>query len=85
MYPWLRGQLRHLLNETIDTSKRSSALTFGYAANLSLLAMKGRCPDSLFCRLTPPDSSKWHMDPSRDANVCLYSSDESDVVYGALQ
>jgi len=68
-------------NETVDTSRRFSELYFGYASNLSPSAMKGRCPDSLFCGLARLDNWKWNINSTRYANIV---PSEGDVVYGSL-
>ncbi len=44
-------------------------------------AMKGRCPDSLFCGLARLDGWKWHINSTQYANIM---PSEGDVVYGSL-
>lgn len=68
-------------NETVDTTRRFSELYLGYASNLSPEAMKGRCPDSLFCGLARLDNWKWNINSTRYGNII---PSDGDVVYGAL-
>jgi hypothetical protein len=68
-------------NETVDTSRRFSELYLGYASNLSPEAMKGRCPDSMFCGLARLDNWKWTINSTQYANII---PSEGDVVYGGL-
>ena len=68
-------------NETVDTSKRFSELYFGFASNLSPSAMKGRCPDSVFCGLARLDDWRWNINSTGYANI---KPSEGDVVYGGL-
>jgi gamma-glutamylcyclotransferase len=55
--------------------------TQGYASNLSPLALKGRCPDSLFAGLARLDGWRWHINSTRYANIV---ESKDDVVYGGL-
>jgi hypothetical protein len=68
-------------NEAVDTSKRFSELYLGYASNLSPSAMKGRCPDSLFCGLARLDDFKFQINTTGYGNIV---PSPGDVVYGAL-
>jgi gamma-glutamylcyclotransferase len=68
-------------NETVDYSRRFSALYFGYASNLSPLATKGRCPDSLFCGLARLDGWRWQINETQYGNIVPSAG---DVVYGSL-
>lgn len=68
-------------NETVDTSRRFSELYFGYASNLSPSAMKGRCPDSMFCGLARLDGWRWNINSTQYANIV---PSKGDVVYGSL-
>lgn len=81
MYPPSMAGPARSRNETVDTSRRFSELYFGYASNLSPLAMKGRCPDSLFCGLARIDGWKWHINSTRYGNII---ESPGDVVYGSL-
>lgn len=69
------------MSANVDTSRRFSELYFGYASNLSPKAMKGRCPDSLFCGLARLDGWKWNINSTHYANIV---PSEGDVVYGSL-
>ncbi|KAF2098909.1 hypothetical protein NA57DRAFT_56545 [Rhizodiscina lignyota] len=81
MYPpSMQGPARSR-NDNVDSSRRFSALYFGYASNLSPSAMKGRCPDSLFCGLARLDGWKWNINSTQYANI-VPSAD--DIVYGSL-
>jgi len=81
MYPpSMQGPARSR-NETVDTSKRFSELYFGYASNLSPSAMKGRCPDSIFCGLARLKDWKWQINSTQYGNII---PSPNDVVYGAL-
>ena len=68
-------------NDTVDTPKRFSELYFGYASNLSSSAMKGRCPDSVFCGLARLDGFRWNINSTRYGNIV---PSEGDHVYGSL-
>ncbi|EMD00888.1 hypothetical protein BAUCODRAFT_61477 [Baudoinia panamericana UAMH 10762] len=68
-------------NDTVDTSRRFSELYFGYASNLSPAAMKGRCPDSLFCGLARLENWKWQINSTQYGNII---PSEGNVVYGSL-
>lgn len=68
-------------SEHVDTSRRFSEIYFGYASNLSPLAMKGRCPDSLFCGLARLDNWRWQINSTQYGNIV---PSQGDVVYGAL-
>lgn len=76
----MQGPARSL-SANVDTSKRFSELYFGYASNLSPQAMKGRCPDSLFCGLARLQDFKWNINSTQYANIV---PSPGDVVYGAL-
>ena len=68
-------------NDNVDTSRRFSELYFGYASNLSPKAIKGRCPDSLFCGLARLDGWRWHINSTQYANIV---ESPGDCVYGSL-
>ncbi|EME45918.1 hypothetical protein DOTSEDRAFT_168118 [Dothistroma septosporum NZE10] len=65
----------------VDTSQRFSELYFGYASNLSPEAIKGRCPDSLFCGLAVLKGWKWNINSTGYGNIVPSGSDE---VWGSL-
>lgn len=81
MYPPSQQGPSKSRNANVDVSRRFSELYFGYASNLSPGAMKGRCPDSLFCGLARLDGWKWNINSTQYANVV---PSEGDVVYGSL-
>lgn len=70
-------------NHTVDTTRRFSALYFGYASNLSPSVLKGRCPDSLFCGLALLTGYRWHINSTGYGNIVKTDSAD-DVVYGSL-
>nr|OQO15723.1 hypothetical protein B0A51_18429 [Rachicladosporium sp. CCFEE 5018] len=78
--PSMQGPARSR-NETVDTSRRFSELYFGYASNLSPLAMKGRCPDSIFCGLAKLHDWRWQINSTQYGNIV---PSPGDHVIGAL-
>ncbi|KAK3673219.1 hypothetical protein LTR78_006764 [Recurvomyces mirabilis] len=81
MYPpSMQGPARSR-NETVDTSRRFSALYFGYASNLSPKAMSGRCPDSIFCGLARLEDYRWQINDTQYGNIM---PSQGDHVYGSL-
>lgn len=70
-------------NEKVMATQRFSELYFGYASNLAPTALKGRCPDSLFCGLALLKNFRWQINETGYANI-VSSDDPSDVVYGSL-
>ena len=64
-----------------DSSQRYSELYFGYASNLSPQAIKGRCPDSLFCGLGVLKGWKFNINSTGYGNIVESAEDE---VYGSL-
>lgn len=81
MYPPSQQGPSKPRHATADLSRRFTELYFGYASNLSPTAMKGRCPDSLFCGLARLDGWKWNINSTQYANII---PSEGDVVYGSL-
>lgn len=70
-------------NDTVHSDRRFSELYFGYASNLSPLAMKGRCPDSLFAGLARLDGWRFHINSTGYGNI-VPSTVPGDHVIGAL-